>query len=257
LSDPTASRLQSIQTALGVAADGVLGPETLSALEQRLEIVPAAADASLTCSISSLEQIVEFEVTSQAHYEEDLEHPVWPGGQSGVTIGIGYDIGVTSRKEIEADWLGEIADADLKALLVAQGVTGPSAKTLARGLAQVTVPYDVAEAVFFRRTLPRYAQRTAATYPGAEVLPADAQGMLLSLIYNRGSKLVGPTRTEMAAIKPLVAVGTSALGDIAGQVELMTRLWPDVPGLQDRRRREARIIRAANRTYQPAELVRL
>jgi GH24 family phage-related lysozyme (muramidase) len=105
--------------------------------------------------------------------------------------------------------------------------------------------------------LPRYAKSTRATYPGVEDLPADAQGMLLSLIYNRGTKLTGPARTEMAAIRPLVAGGVENLDAIADQFESMVRLWPDLPGLQKRRRREAELIRESDRTYRADELIRI
>lgn len=257
VSSPLVTRVRRIQAALGVRPDGVLGPETLSALETRLQIKATPAATSLECSMSSLEQIVQFEVTSRAAYEQKYQRPIWPGGESGVTIGIGYDLGVTGRKQIQADWSGEIPDSDLAALLVVQGVTGPNAKKLAQGLAKVSIPYSVAETVFFQSTLPRYASRTRTTYPGIEELPADAQGMMLSLIYNRGTRLTGPSRTEMAAIKPLVPKGITQLDAIADQFESMVRLWPTVPGLQKRRKREAQIIRNSQRAYTPEELIRL
>jgi hypothetical protein len=255
--DQIEARIRRVQAALGVDPDGVVGPETLSALEARLQITVRAADASLECSRTSLEEIVTFEVSSKAHYEKKLRRPTWPGGESGVTIGVGYDLGVTSRAQIQADWEGEIADADLVALLVAQGITGQPARKLAHGLNGVSIPFDVAAGVFYRKTLPRYARSTRTTYPGVEKLPPDAQGMLLSLIYNRGTKLTGPTRTEMAALRPLIKEGTESLDAMAAQFESMERLWPTLPGLRRRRRREAEILRAADRTYSPDELVRL
>jgi hypothetical protein len=253
----TEARLRRIQNALGVEVDGVLGPETLTALEKRLGIMPEPTATSLECSASSLDELVRFEVTSRDFYNKKLQSPTWPGGHSGVTIGIGYDIGMTSRAEIEADWTGEIADADLSALLVAQGTTGEPAKRLAARLKAIKIPYETASAVFYRSTLPRFAKSTRETYPGVEELPADAQGMLLSLIYNRGTKLYGPTRTEMAAIKPLVAGGKINLDALADQFEAMVRLWPDLPGLKKRRRREAAVIRASDRAYSPDELIRI
>lgn len=253
----TETRIRRIQSALGVKPDGIIGPETLTALETRLKIAATPSTSSLVCSTSSLDEIVKFEVTSRAVYEKNLQRPTWPGGQSGVTIGIGYDTGVTPRDQIIADWSGEIPDADLTALLVAQGTTGEPAKILATRLKAITIPFDVASAVFYKHTLPRFAKATRATYPKVQALPADAQGMLLSLIYNRGTKLTGPTRTEMATIQTLVPGGVSHLDAIAEQFELMVRLWPDLPGLQKRRRREAAIIRASDRNYSPDELIRI
>ena len=50
-----ASRLRRIQQTLGVKADGVLGPETLTALESRLEIEVSPRTVSLECSMRSLD----------------------------------------------------------------------------------------------------------------------------------------------------------------------------------------------------------
>jgi len=256
-SEPVQVRLRRIQSALGVQADGVLGPETLSALEARLDIAPKRTTSSLGCSRTALDEIVRFEVSSPAYYTKKLQRPIWPGEQSGVTIGIGYDLGVTSRSQIEADWRAHLNDSDLDLLLVAQGVTGESARQLAKGLSSVVIPFDMACTVFYQSTLPLYARRTRDTYPGTESLPADAQGMLLSLIYNRGTKLTGPARTEMAKIKPLVRGGVDNLDAIADQIESMVRLWPKSKGLRDRRLREAQLIRTADRTYDPGEIVRV
>ncbi len=258
VSGTLASRLRRVQVALSVHPDGILGPETLSALESRLGIAPPRKTTSLECSRSSLEVIVELEVTSKAVYEKKYRRPTWPGGRSGVTIGIGYDLGVTDKAEIEADWSGRVSDVDLAALLAVQGVTGAAAKKLARSVARVEIPFGVAAVVFYQLTLPRFARSTRRTYPGVQRLPADAQGMMLSLIYNRGTSLAGERRTEMADIKKIIRDGgDDCLERIAGRLDAMQRLWPNLPGLRARRAREAEIIRASDRDYDPDELVRL
>jgi lysozyme family protein len=71
------ARLRRIQSALGVHADGVLGPETLSALETRLQVQPQDGAAHLECSKSSLDQIVSFEVGSKSSYDRTLQSPTW------------------------------------------------------------------------------------------------------------------------------------------------------------------------------------
>ncbi len=211
------TRLRRIQRALGVRQDGLLGPETLSALESRLEISLPLPAFSLEVSARSLSHIVKFEISSKTNYEKKLRRPTWPGGSSGVTIGIGYDIGMTSKKQIKSDWEGWITDIDLERLLTAQGITGAAARQLARTLSNIDIPFELAENVFYRSTLPRFARLTRATYPGVHRIPADAEGMLLSLVYNRGTSLSGSRRTEMAAIKPLVPSGVTGLSAIAEQ----------------------------------------
>src|SRR6188768_168613 len=122
------SRLRRIQQALGVTADGVLGPETLTALERRLDIQVSARAVSLACSCASLELIVRFEVGSRQRYQKEFQRPIWPGGQSGVTIGIGYDLGMAPKAQITSDWEIHLFEPELAALLAVQGVTGPAAK---------------------------------------------------------------------------------------------------------------------------------
>ncbi len=110
-------------------------------------------------------------VSSPAYYSKKLQRPIWPGEQSGVTIGIGYDLGVTSRSQIEADWRAHLNDSDLDLLRVAQGVTGESARQLAKGLSSVVIPFDMACTVFYQSTLPLYARRTRDTYPARSHCP--------------------------------------------------------------------------------------
>ena len=133
------------------------------------------------------------------------------------------------------------------------GIKGEDAKGAARSLRDIKIPFPSARRVFHTDTLPRYAALTRKTYPGVEKLPADAQGALLSLVFNRGAKLEGSRRREMAAIKPLVAAGD--LDGIADQILAMRRLWPDVAGLLERRTDEAELIRKSKRKYSESEII--
>jgi hypothetical protein len=250
-------RLARLQKAMGLTADGILGPETMTALEARILSPRQIANVpfSLEVSRTGLDLLVAFEVSSPAFYEKKLRCPVWPGGESGVTIGIGYDIGVTSARQCEQDWRGQLSDEMVDRLMTAQGIAGARAKQLARDLADVEVSYDIAQAVFYRCTVPLFARRTLDVYPRVDKLPPDAQAMVLSLVYNRGTRLSGSRRRHMAALKPLIARGD--LDAIAEQFDLMTELWPDLPGLRERRRKEAAMIRGAERTYSDDEIVRV
>lgn len=248
-------RLRRIQSKLGVHADGMLGPETLTALEKRLSIDAPRKATSLSCSCKSLEDIVRFEIGSRAQYERLYAHPTWPAGESGVTIGIGYDLGFTSKAQIEADW-GPFLEQPARASLAAvQGIKGAPAEQLARGIRHIHIPLAAAEAVFYASTLPRFAKLTREAFPGVERLPLDAQGALLSLVFNRGASLEGDRRREMRAIRDALKGGRVSLADIAAQVEAMQRLWPTMRGLRDRRVSEAALIRGARRRYDASERV--
>ncbi|MEW6658094.1 MAG: hypothetical protein AB1424_05510 [Thermodesulfobacteriota bacterium] len=211
----------------------------------------------LEVSRLGLEMIVHFEVISEKYYEKHLCKPIWPGGASGVTIGIGYDLGYNDPETIQSDWGEQISDADLDGLLAAAGLKGQEARGYLDQLRHINIPLDQAKDVFYSKTLPRYARMTRKAYPGIEDLPADAQAMLLSLVFNRGPALEGSRRREMKAIKPLVQAGD--LPGIATQIRSMKRLWDidQLPGLHVRRDREAELLENARTSYPPGELVRV
>ena len=62
-------------------------------------------------SQAAIDLIVCEEVSGKEVYERNYRRPEWPGGSSGVTIGIGYDVGagVSDKAQLWADWRGRIA----------------------------------------------------------------------------------------------------------------------------------------------------
>ncbi len=255
------SRIKRIQKHLNVPADGLIGPATLTALENRLftkkQLTADQQDFSLTVSAKGLSQLVKHEISSAAYYRRFLSNPVWPGGQSGVTIGVGYDLGYNSASQIRKDWAAQLSELELAKLTVVAGLKGQAAEQAVKGVKDIQVPLENAEQVFYAATLPRYAKQTRKAYPGVEKLFADAQAALLSLVYNRGAKMTGSSRKEMAAIKQLV-VNRDYAG-IAEQIKAMKRLWENrgLDGLLKRRDDEARLVRNADRDYEDDELVRV
>lgn len=196
-----------------------------------------------------------FEISSPAYYSKFLAHPTWPKGQSGITIGIGYDLGYQSKTKIKKDWQGKIPDADLEKLINVSGLKGESAHAALPLVASVQIPLSAASQVHSESTLPSYAAQTKKAYQGVEALPADAQSMLLSLVFNRGTSMSGESRREMKAIQSLVLA--KDLAGIAEQVRTMKRLW-DInvqPGLHARRDSEADMIANARTEYDPSELI--
>lgn len=260
-------RIARIQKALGVEPDGLIGPATLTAAEIALGFsmvkkagrgaLKRTGDAlhSLTPSVKAVQMIVGFEVVGESYYRRRLAKPTWPGGKSGVTVGIGYDVGYNTAKQIEADWGGRIPDAYVQDLKGVAGLRGSPARDAAERLAGVglKVPFDVANNVFSEKTLSRYAKLALKAYPGLDKLPADAQGGMLSLVYNRGASKSGSTRREMADLAP--AVAARDLKRMADLVRQMKRLWvgKNLGGLLKRRDAEADLIENAKHDYQPGD----
>ena len=111
--------------------------------------------------------IIVFEVTSKETYTRKYQGVIRPGGESGITCGIGYDVGYVTEEYLREDWVGFISDTDIKALSIACGVTGNAAQALRRRLSQIQIPYDVAVNQFFDRVLPFYVAATLFALPRA------------------------------------------------------------------------------------------
>ncbi len=251
------ARVRKIQRHLGITADGIIGPVTLTKIEESLGI--EQDDYSLQTSHKGLKEIIKFEVSSQAYYKRALTKSVYPGGRSGATIGIGYDLGYASKRKVEADWQGLVSAKTLKHIIRAAGKKGKAGKAESTRLKRcgIRISYKAAVEVFYNKTLPKYAKQTRRIYPGVEKLPADAQAMLLSLVYNRGGSLSGSRRKEMKAIKQLVK--KQDLSGIAKQFVAMKRLWVNkgLPGLLKRRNKEALLIKKAKHRYAKKDIVLL
>lgn len=197
----------------------------------------------LKISQDAIDLIVREEVSSEAVYRKKYTRPEWPGVASGVTIGIGYDVGYATPSRLRADWQGRIPNSMIAALTRACGVTGGSAASLARELrSSVNVPWEAAMSNFEDVVLPRWIATVTGKLENCEHLHPDCLGALVSLAYNRGPSFgnTGDRYREMRAIRALMAAGKFAA--IPAQFRAMKRLWPNVPGLQGRREREAKLF---------------
>jgi GH24 family phage-related lysozyme (muramidase) len=195
-------------------------------------------------SKKSLEMIIHHEIGGRAYYEKKLQAPIWAGGESGVTIGMGYDLGFNSDKQFMADWSGVINLNFINALRPTIGIKGIQAKAMLKGeILNVRIPYNTAYEVFVKSSLPRYYAMTKKIYPNMDLLNEDTKGALVSVVYNRGNRLEGDSRAEMRAIVDLIA--KQDYEGIAEQIEKSKRLWEGkgLDGLVTRRESEADLVR--------------
>jgi GH24 family phage-related lysozyme (muramidase) len=189
-------------------------------------------------SQKALKLIVDFEGINQPGR--------WPGHQSGITLGYGYDLGYVTVDQFESDWEGCFSDAEFEQLRAAVGKRGADAQALAPRLAGIKcTPLD-SQRVLLTRTIPAYTDLARRTFPGFDPLPADAQGGLVSLVYNRGASMKdapgSDNRREMRAIRDLVP--RMDLRGIAAELRSMKRLWAGkgLDGLLRRREAEAVLV---------------
>lgn len=195
-------------------------------------------------SQDAFDLIVSSEVSGRAAYERGYRRPERPGGQSGITVGIGYDCGYATAAVIRQDWSGKIADAMVAALCGVAGLKGAAAQNrLACVRGKVDVPWGAALDVFSNVSIPKYL-RSCHALEHFDELPPDCKGVLLSLVYNRGASFSqpGPRYAEMRAIRADMAARRFA--DIPRQLRGMKRLWTaaSVRGVAIRREQEARLF---------------
>jgi hypothetical protein len=185
--------------------------------------------------------IVGFETGGQSYYTARLKSPSYPGGASGTTIGIGYDCGYNTRAQILADWAA-LPKGSRDALAATAGVKGVAAKSRAAACRWIVVPWALAQDVFVARTMPRFGVMTAAAFPGILSTHGHVQGVVLSLVFNRGPAMQGSSRAEMRSVRAAVAAGT--IRPVPAHIRAMKRLWlgKGLPGLLLRREAEAALV---------------
>lgn len=198
----------------------------------------------LAISPESKALIVEFETGGRSYYQSKLQRPTWPGGASGVTVGIGYDVGYNTRAAVLSDWKA-LPESSRNALASAAGVKGVAAKSRASALKWINVPWADAEALFVSNTMPRFGKMTDTAFPGITRTHGHVQGAMLSIVFNRGSSMSGASRIEMRAIRGHVASGR--ISSIPREIRGMKRLWQHkgLPGLIRRREAEAKLIESS------------
>jgi GH24 family phage-related lysozyme (muramidase) len=247
--------IKKVQAALGLLVDGKDGEKTWTAIIEKICPVSAESlksdEAEITSALSprALKLIIDHEVGGgETYYNAALKHPCYPGGQSGVTIGVGYDLGYNTQAQFQADWGSRISGGDYNRLVRHVGKKGSSARAAIPSVKDIVIPWDAAFEVFKRNTIPRFIKETLRAFPGADKLHRDAFGALVSLVFNRGSSLSGARRVEMLNISRAIK-GEIKTADIysyiANQIVAMKRLWvgKGLDGLLRRRDEEAKMIR--------------
>ena len=180
--------------------------------------------------------IIEFEVGGPSEYDPK---PEWPQGASGVTIGVGYDLGYNSRTNILSDWVALGNSATLRFANLS-GITGTRARDRLSTVRDILVKWQIALGVFNEVDVARTYGLCQRTFSRFEELRPNAQASLISLIFNRGNGMSGPNRTEMRAIRDVAP--NKDYAEMASQLRKMKRIWVGTSiykGMARRREAEA------------------
>jgi hypothetical protein len=232
--------------------DGIFGRATAFALrefqaERNLSDVTMAAlrrlpepSRYIPCRVVTF--ICREEVRSREFYEAKACRPVRPGFSSGVTIGVGYDLGY--QFNFEKDWSGVLTPAQIAALRLWVGKSGPAVDVAIPQLANVVIPWRASWTVFIKKTLPETIKQTRTAFMRPKKMSALSFGALVSLVYNRGVSMEDPKndpgrRQEMRDIRDALAAGD--LASVPAALRSMKRLWPGT-AIAERREGEAKIF---------------
>jgi hypothetical protein len=195
-------------------------------------------------SKKTLDLLLKYEVGGgKTYYEKFLSRFTWPGGASGPTIAIGIDCAYYTKLELFKIF-NFLPKKQIELIQGSVGKTGQKGKEYTRILrnAGITVNWDKALEIFYDITWGKFTKLTNKTFVGATELKEDAYGAIVSLVFNRGTSLIGPRRIEMKNIRDLVP--SKNYKAIANELRKMKRIWvgKGLDGLIERREAEAKLI---------------
>lgn len=233
---PASSSEASFESLHGYA-DFERGPalETMSQRSTR-RLAPVCADF-----------IASFEISSPAFYRKRLQAPCWPGGASGLTIGVGYDLRHASADEFQADWKdhipAEVVDRLLPFCLLAED-DPEKRKAAVKSLSDIVIPIEAAMKVYNEVMIPIQTFRTERCFENTAELNDLCMGALVSLVFNRGPGLgAADSRREMRSIAAHMKARDFA--KVPAEIRAMKRIWEGqekLRGLCTRRDREAALF---------------
>jgi len=201
---------------------------------------------SLYMSESAVDDlIIYYEVGGKKSYIRNYQTPqvpAWKTTSSGVTVGIGVDLGHMSKTSIQKTFQNIISQKQIDSLKSASGYKGQKAYYVALPKVKYTVNIDweSAHRILIDRTLPTYSKRTSDAFGITKTqLHGDLNGALISLVYNRGSSMRGSSRREMREIRD--DIYKKDYSQIGNHIRSMKRLWSysSLKGLHLRRDKEA------------------
>lgn len=205
----------------------VTPPQNIPPVIIQVPTVPQLTDKGLTL-------IVEFE-------GYDLK-PEYPGAGSGITTAIGYDWSTVNPKVSVLDWKA-LPPPQPQRLAATYSYTGQKAKQHVQDVIDIISPKPIGYNVFQNIDVPRVYSQCQRAFPGFDQLKSYARDALISLVYNRGIGMVGPSRAEMRELPALIK--NKDYNGIADCFRRMERVWVGTDiynGMRSRREAEARLM---------------
>jgi len=223
----------------------MFGMDTLAASVDR-----RTPPSSTPISQRAIDLIIACEISSELLYTRNYQRPTWPFGLSGVTIGIGYDVGYVTKDMLKEDWQDFVAAEIIERLGDACGRKGDSANEIVGSFRDIAINWESALNQYLRKTQPLYIAETETALKNTELLSPDSLGALVSLVYNRGASFGVSASAdssgryeEMRNIKKHMS--EKEFSKIPDEFRSMKRLWitqANMAGLVKRRELEAALF---------------
>ena len=166
----------------------------------------------------------------------------WPGGQSGITLDPGFDLGYQTEERLRSHYDHVLTEQELAACESVIGLRGDDAREALHGdtdegetLRGIEIPMDEQQALF-TVAVGWYWEEICDRFPVLRYscTPGPVQTALLSLSYNRG-----PGNDDLATLAgPLAG---ESWDEVGWQISQMQQ-WHDLGNIRLRRRREGALI---------------
>lgn len=188
----------------------------------------------------AIDLIIAFEVGSPETYTAKYQGPIYPGGASGPTVGVGYDLGHAMSSVILRDW--ERSPHAVR-MATAAGVFGPKlSPAWVKRHADIAIEWGLARQVFDQTNLLAHCRIAERAFgKGLNKLAPACKGAVVSVVFNRGGSMKGDSRREMRTIRDVCLV-TGDESCVADQIRSMARINKGTSierGITRRRNQEA------------------
>ena len=135
--------------------------------------------------------VIEFETGGRSYYEKFLKNLTWPKGQSGITMGIGADLGYMSKDEFKQYFSPYFTEEESRLIESVIGLKGDNAKAALSKVKHIKLSWENASEAFLKWTLPKFWKAANEIWPGLDQLTERAQIALVSIVFNRGASING------------------------------------------------------------------
>lgn len=232
----TETAVRDFQGVKGISVTGFVDRQTWASLAPYLDETLGPREQLIANLLPAFQGDPDWVHQQEGHQGS----PYWPGGNSGVTLDPGIDLGHADRAMVEQLFVPHLTPQQWEAVGHVFGIKGEAAKqALERDpvLQSIRVTPEQADDIMPYAARP-YWRDISHRFPSLKtpITPAAVQTVLLSLAYNRGSK----NQALDPLHGPLAAGNWTEVADVIGGMQQDHSLG----GIRLRRRLEAALIRS-------------